>query len=215
MRSVLRVMGIICGITGCALAGAQPRDLVVNHRVCELSESERPAADLVRSVPIGCGFVDERLGCPARAKLSLTFDFQAPRDATATVNFANAPAGLRYEREGVESGTLRERASEIVLKPGMVTLSGFDTDPERVPIASVSFQVKPQLVSRTPNPWLEGPASASQVRLKLTQLVGNYVVGETSINQLLPLQRNSFDHCAGQGSDPSRKHWRPHPRQLP
>jgi hypothetical protein len=183
MRRVLRVIGIVCGIAGCALADAQPRDLVVNHRVCELDrEARRPVADLVRSVPIGCDFVDERLGCPARARLSVTFNFEAPRDATATVTIANAPTGLRYEPEGREATTLRGPAAEIVLKPGRATLSGFDADPERVPIASVSFKVKPQPVSRTPNPWLKGPASASLVRLELIQLVGNYVVRETSIN---------------------------------
>ena len=141
-------------------------------------EAEQPVA---RSVPIGCEFVDQTLGCAANSPLTVHLNFQAPPGSKAQLRLTNVPAGLQ-PAVGAQFGTVkRVNASTIEIGPGLGSSSGFVSNATPSPVASVTFDVPKQAVEATPNPWLIGPASAAQVRLDLKQAVGNYIADRTSI----------------------------------
>ena len=130
---------------------------------------------------VGCEFIDKTLGCASNSPLSLQLNFQAPPGSVARLRLTNVPAGLQ-PAVGAQVGTVtRVDATTIEIRPGLGTLSGFSSDATRSPVASVTLSVLKQAVEATPNPWLNGPASAAQVQLKLKQVVGDCIADQTSI----------------------------------
>ena len=177
MRNRWQIIAALLGTACCSFAAAQTDGLVVNHRVCDM-ETEPTIA---RSVPIGCEFLDQSLGCTASSPLALHLNFQAPAGSTARLQLTNVPPGLQ-PAVGTQIGTVKRLThSTIEVMPGLGTVSGFVSDATQVPVADVTVHVPQQTVAVTPNPWLSGPGSAAQVRLNLRQVVGNYVADETSI----------------------------------
>lgn len=176
MRYSLRIIGVLIGTAMWSMAGAQ-NGFVVNHWICKMGNEVAVA----RSVPVGCEFVDLTLGCAVDSPLALTLNFQAPAGSVARLELTNVPTGLQ-PAVGVQIGTVkRVSTSTIEIFPGVGNVTGFVSTGASVPVASVTFQVPKQALTPPPNPWLPGPASAAQVKLDLTQVVGDYVADKNSI----------------------------------
>jgi hypothetical protein len=155
-------------------AGAQVNALVVNHRICDIP-TESP---IVRTVPIGCDIVDATVGCPTAAPLALQLQFEAPPGAVADLTVSNAPAGLQPALNSANvtptgSGTFK-------MLPGAATLVGLRSDTSPAPILGISVTVPQAAISGT-SFWLTGPESAGLVKLKVEQIVGNYVVDAATV----------------------------------
>ena len=177
MRCSLRFVGVLFGTAMWSLACAQSSGFVVNHRICKMATEQAVA----RSVPVGCGFFDVADGCATNSPLSLQLNFQAPAQSVARLELTNVPPGLQPS-VGAEVGTVKRVDHDTLeIRPGLGIVSGFISDAAQVPVVSVTFHVPEHALTVKPNPWLNGPESAAQVRLHLTQVVGNHVADRSSI----------------------------------
>jgi hypothetical protein len=174
MRYAMRLPILLLSCWLWSTAGAQVNALVVNHQICEIATEPL----IVRTIPVGCDIVDATLGCPAATRLALQLQFEAPPGAAASLTVSNPPTGLlpaSYSANLTPTGP-----GTFKMLPGAATLTGFHSDTSPAPILGISVTV-PQTAFSGASFWLTGPESAGLVKLKVEQIVGNYVVGAATV----------------------------------
>src|SRR5262245_30391288 len=174
MRHTLRVPILLLSCWLWSTAGAQVNALVVNHRICDIATE----APIVRTVPVGCDIVDATLGCPPAKPLVLELDFEAPPGAQATLSVSSPPAGLKPAPNALN--VTQTGAGEFKMGPGRAVLVGFQSDTAPAPVLATSIMLPSTAISGT-SFWLTGPESAGLVKLKVEQIVGNYLVAAATV----------------------------------
>jgi hypothetical protein len=174
MRHAMRLPILIFGCWLWSTAGAQVNALVVNHWICDV-DTEPP---IVRTVPVGCEIVDTTLGCPTAKPLALQFHFEAPPGAEATLTVSNPPLGLAPAPNA--TNVTKTGPATYKMLPGRTTLVGFLSDASPAPILATSVTLPQTAISGT-SFWLTGPESAGLVKLKISQIVNNYVVSSATV----------------------------------